>query len=76
MRAGSIPVKVTQGRHVAPRYTVCYTVVMSKWTKPENETLLAEAVRDNKSIAGVCRAVGLAPRGGSIATVKLQHLGT
>lgn len=50
---------------------VCYNIQMnSKWTKPENEDRLRLAAKNNKSIAGMCRDLGLAPRGGNIATIR------
>lgn len=42
----------------------------SKWTFPDNEELLREAVSQATSIAGVCRNLGLAPRGGNLKTIK------
>ena len=38
------------------------------WTDPQ----LKRAIRDNTSIAGVCRELGLVPRGGSYKTLKVH----
>lgn len=43
---------------------------MSKWLVPENERRLADAAKENLSIAGMCRSLGLVPRGGNIATIR------
>lgn len=45
---------------------------MSKWTKPENEAAIVSAAANNKSIAGMCRELGIAPRGGNIATIRFH----
>lgn len=42
----------------------------SKWENPDNEILLKKAVANAISIAGVCRELGLAPRGGNIGTIR------
>lgn len=42
----------------------------NNWNKPENEDRLREAVKNSKSISGVCRELGLVAQGGNIATLK------
>ena len=50
---------------------VCYTRGMyTDWNLPENKEKLVDAVRNNKSVAGVCKELGLKPRGGNYATIK------
>jgi hypothetical protein len=43
-----------------------YTV----WTLPENEDRLRKAAANNVSISGMCRELGIAPRGGNIHTIR------
>ena len=44
---------------------VYYTMGMyTDWNLPENKEKLVDAVRNNKSVAGVCKELGLKPRGG------------
>jgi hypothetical protein len=42
----------------------------SKWTQPANELRLIEAVKSEKSIAAVCRSLGLKDIGGNYSTIK------
>lgn len=43
---------------------------MSKWIKPEGEEAIRQAAKNNKSIAGMCKDLGLVPRGGNIGTIR------
>jgi hypothetical protein len=45
---------------------------MSKWMVPDNERSLAHAVSAARSIAEVCRILGLRPAGGNYRTVKIH----
>lgn len=42
----------------------------TNWLLSDNEELLINAVASSKSIAEVCRTLGLAPRGGNYKTIK------
>ena len=53
---------------------MCYNIYMAKrWTDPEREAELIAAVANNKSIAGACKELGIASRGGNIATIR-KHI--
>ena len=42
----------------------------TNWFDPFNEQALRDAVAVTQSIAGTCRALGLADRGGNYKTIK------
>lgn len=42
----------------------------TNWLQKENENLLIAAVQENRSIAGVLKTLGLAPKGGNYRTIK------
>lgn len=42
----------------------------NRWTNPDNEARLVEAVKRATSTAGVCRELGIVDGGGNIATIK------
>lgn len=42
----------------------------TNWKSPENEDRLRQAVQNNTSISGVCRELGLVPRGSNFSTVR------
>ena len=44
-----------------------------QWNTPDREAELIEAVAKSKSISGVCRILGIAPRGGNINTIR-KHI--
>lgn len=42
----------------------------NNWNKPENEARLIQAVKESKSIAEVCRKLGLRSAGGNVKTIR------
>lgn len=70
-----IPPPVPGARPVAslaPLIATCDRGIIlgSKWRNPDNEEILRQAVAEATSIAGVCRKLGIAPRGGNITTIR------
>ena len=44
-----------------------------RWSDPEREEQLIKAVEESKSLAGVCKLLGIAPKGGNINTIR-RHI--
>jgi hypothetical protein len=45
----------------------------TNWQSPENEERLRQAAKNNISIAGMCRELGLVDHGGNITTIR-RHI--
>lgn len=50
---------------------MCYNTCMrNNWNLPENEQRLRDAAAQCISVTGMCRILGLAPKGGNIGTLR------